>query len=202
MKKTLIVSVFAGCGKTWLTQHQEQYGYVICDSDSSSYKKVNGWETHYVVDILKKVKSGLYDFVFVCQTESVIAEMDRQGIPYVIVEPDNIIWNDSELPERTKERQLIKQQWFGRFALRDNSHIKDFSKWIEHIEEIYDERTSLDFINKHHQLSFFTLNQNQYLSDIIDDLYWKKERVGLCIISNAVVVEAGSLVTCSRVIHK
>lgn len=45
--------------------------------------------------------------------------MDRQGIPYVIVEPDNIIWNDYELPERTKERQLIKQQWFGRFALRD-----------------------------------------------------------------------------------
>ena len=101
--------------------------------------------------------------------------MDKQGIPYIIVEPDNIIWNDSELPERTKERQLIKQQWFGRFVLRDNSHIKDFLKWLKHIEEIYDERTSLDFINKHHQLSFFTLNQNQYLSDIIDDLYWKKE---------------------------
>lgn len=49
------------------------------------------------------------------------------------------------------------------------------SKWLKHIEEIYDERTSLDFINRHHQLSFFTLNQNQYLSDIIDDLYWKKE---------------------------
>lgn len=40
--KTMIVSVFAGCGKTWLTQHQEQYGYAICDSDSSSYEKVNG----------------------------------------------------------------------------------------------------------------------------------------------------------------
>lgn len=48
-------------------------------------------------------------------------------------------------------------------------------KWLKHIEKIYDERTSLDFINRHHQLSFFTLNQNQYLSDIIDDLYWKKD---------------------------
>lgn len=28
-----------------------------------------------------------------------------------------------------------------------------------------------DIISYH----FFTLNQNQYLSDIIDDLYWKKE---------------------------
>lgn len=175
MKKTLIVSVFADCGKTWLTQHQKQYGYMICDSDSSSYEKVNGWETYYVADILEKAKSGQYDFVFVCQTESIIDEMDKQGIPYVIVEPDNIIWNDSEPVERTKERQLIKQQWFGRFVLRDNSHIKDFSKWLKHIEEIYDEQTSLDFINRHHQLSFFTLNQNQYLSDIIDDLYWKKE---------------------------
>lgn len=184
MKKTLIVSVFAGCGKTWLAQHQEQYGYTVCDSDSSSYEKVNGWETHYVTDLLEKAKSGQYDFVFVCQTESVIDEMDRQGIPYIIVEPDNIIWNDSELPERTKERQLIKQQWFGRFVLRDNSHIKDFSKWLNHIKEIYDERTSLDFINNHHQLSFFTLNQNQYLSDIIDDLYWKKEHYDFYTIYN------------------
>lgn len=77
MKKTLIVSVFAGCGKTWLTQHQKQYGYMICDSDSSSYEKVNGWETYYVADILEKARSGRYDFVFVCQTESVIDEMDR-----------------------------------------------------------------------------------------------------------------------------
>ena len=175
MSKTLIVSAFAGCGKTWLTQNQEQYGYAVCDSDSSFYAKVNGWETHYVSDILEKAKSGQYDFVFVCQTESVIDEMDRQGIPYVIVEPDNIIWNEFETLERAKERQLIKQQWFGRFVLRNNSHIKDFSKWLNHIKEIYDERTSLEFINKHHQLTFFILSQNQYLSDIIDDLYWKKE---------------------------
>lgn len=102
---------------------------------------------------MEKAKSGKYDFVFVCQTESVIDEMDRQGVPYVIVEPDNIVWY-FETPERVKERQLIKQQWFGRFALRDNSHIKDFPKWLEHMKDIYDERTSLDFINKHHQVSF------------------------------------------------
>lgn len=176
MKRTLIVSVFTGCGKTYLTEHQHEYGYSVCDSDSSSYKKLIGWENTYVSDILKKAKSGKYDFVFVCQTESVIAEMDKQGIPYVIVEPDNIVWNEFETQERKRERKLIKQQWMGRLVLRNNNHIKDFEKWFEHIKEIYDERTSLDFINKHKQLSFFGLNQNQYLSDIIDDLYWKKER--------------------------
>ena len=124
---------------------------------------------------MKKAKSGKYDFVFVCQTESVLDELDREGIPYVIVEPDNIVWNEFEVRERARERQLIKQQWFGRFVLRDNSHIKDFSKWFNHMKEIYDERTSLDFINRHHQLSFFTLGQNQYLSDVINELYWKKE---------------------------
>ena len=102
-------------------------------------------------------------------------EMDRQKIPYVIVEPDNIVWNEQESKERAKERQIIKQQWFGRFILRDNSHIKNFSKWLNHMKDIYDERTGLGFIVKHNPVSFFVLKQNQYLSYIIDDLYWKKQ---------------------------
>ena len=63
----------------------------------------------------------------------------------------------------------------GRFVLRNNSHIKDFSKWLSHMKDIYDERTGFDFIAKHNPVSFFVLKQNQYLSDIIDDLYWKKQ---------------------------
>lgn len=61
------------------------------------------------------------------------------------------------------------------FAKALGAHIKDFGKWINHIKEIYDERTSLHFIQSHQQVSFFTLEMNQYLSDIIEDLYWKKE---------------------------
>lgn len=175
MRRTLVVSVFAGCGKTWLTEHQKEYRYAVCDSDSSSYDKADGWEVSYVNDIMRKVKSGKYDFVFVCQTESVIDELDKQGVAYVIVEPDNIVWSKFETKERMKERQLIKQQWFGRFVLRDNSHIKDFPKWLSHMKKIYDERTSLDFINRHNQVTFFTLRQNQYLADIIDELYRMKE---------------------------
>lgn len=175
MRKTMIISAFSACGKSWLTKHQDRFGYTMRDHDSSAYKKVAGWEKEYIANFLKEAKSGYYDFVFVSMTESVICEMDRQGIPYVIVEPDNIIWNEYETTERVLERQLIKQQWFGRLFLRDNSHIKDYHSWLNHMKEIYDERTSLDFINKHKQISFFTLNQNQYLSDIIHELYWKKE---------------------------
>ena len=167
MRRTMVVSVFAGCGKTWLANHQNKYGYSMRDSDSSTYEKTAGWEKEYINSFMKEAKSGKYDFIFVCQTESVIDEMDRQKIPYVIVEPDNIVWNEQESKERAKERQIIKQQWFGRFILRDNSHIKNFSKWLNHMKDIYDERTGLGFIVKHNPVSFFVLKQNQYLSDIM-----------------------------------
>ena len=154
---------------------EDKYGYSMRDSDSSTYEKTAGWEKEYVNGFMEEAKSGKYDFVFVCQTESVIDEMDRRKIPYIIVEPDNIVWNKQEAEERAKERQIIKQQWFGRFVLRNNSHIKDFSKWLSHMKDIYDERTGFDFIAKHNPVSFFVLKQNQDLSDIIDDLYWKKQ---------------------------
>lgn len=104
---------------------EDKYGYSMRDSDSSTYEKTAGWEKEYVNGFMEEAKSGKYDFVFVCQTESVIDEMDRRKIPYIIVEPDNIVWNKQEAEERAKERQIIKQQWFGRFVLRNNSHIKD-----------------------------------------------------------------------------
>ncbi len=47
MRRTMVVSVFAGCGKTWLTNHQNQYGYSMRDSDSSTYEKTAGWEKEY-----------------------------------------------------------------------------------------------------------------------------------------------------------
>ena len=90
MRRTMVVSVFAGCGKTWLTNHQNQYGYSMRDSDSSTYEKTAGWEKEYINSFMEEAKSGKYDFIFVCQTESVIDEMDRQKIPYVIVEPDKM----------------------------------------------------------------------------------------------------------------
>lgn len=29
MRRTMVVSVFAGCGKTWLANHQNKYGYEL-----------------------------------------------------------------------------------------------------------------------------------------------------------------------------
>lgn len=177
MKRTLIISAFPACGKTYLYKNQNTLQFNSCgkkihysfsDSDSSKFPKRDGWEIEYVDHIEKKI--GAVDFVFISQHENVLKELQNRSIPFVTVAPDNSEW----LSE--KERMLIKQQWFGRFILRDNSHIADdLNTWINRKMEDYDKQTSIEHLTKYNPVSFFTLNENQYLSDIIEDLFWKKE---------------------------
>ena len=42
MKNTKIYSVFPACGKSWLYDHQEEFGIKVLDSDSSYFSHV--WE--------------------------------------------------------------------------------------------------------------------------------------------------------------
>lgn len=173
---TMIISAFPACGKTYLYERQdklkftyfgEKKSFTFCDSDSSQYKKEHGWEKKYVDDIEKKI--GTIDFLFISQYENVFQELNNRNIPFIVISPDNASWT-SDL-----ERQLVKQQWFGRFILRDNSHIKDFVNWLESLKDNYDEWTSIEQITKYNPTSFFLLKETQYISDIIGDLYWKKE---------------------------
>lgn len=112
MRRTMVVSVFAGCGKTWLTNHQNQYGYSMRDSDSSTYEKTAGWEKEYINSFMEEAKSGKYDFIFVCQTESVIDEMDMRK--FVEEETDKIpkfcitLTADSIIPK-------FQKQWLDKY---------------------------------------------------------------------------------------
>ena len=179
-KRTMVISAFPGCGKTYLYENQdklefncqgERKKFTFCDSDSSHYKKHDGWEKEYVEDIEKKL--GILDFIFISQHDKVLEELNTRKIPFVIVAPDNAEWLSS------RERELTKQQWFGRFVLRDNSHIKDFPSWLESLKEHYDEWTSYEHLEKYKPVSIFSLGIDQYLSDIISDLYAKKETYAL-----------------------
>lgn len=161
--KTIIVSAFPGCGKTYLYANQDKYGYKIIDSDSSKFEKYDGWEKEYVDYISSNI--GKYDFIFVSKHPVVLNELNNRKIPFVMVSPDN----SDALSE--KERQLIKQQWFGRFILRDNSHIKDFDRWIKRQIEHYDERTSYKHLTLYNPIKVILLKENEYLSDKIDELY-------------------------------
>lgn len=177
MVKTMIVSAYAGCGKTWLTENnlkfprwmkQEQLHLTCLDIDSSGYDKKNPlWVKRYVSDIWNAI--GEYDFIFVSLRKEVRKELNERDIPFVTVAPDNTDFGTA------RDRELTKQQWFGRFLLRDNSHIVDFPKWLKSLIDGYDETMSLDNLTAYGAVSFFLLKYNQYLSDIIVDLFQKKE---------------------------
>ena len=108
--KTKIYSVFPACGKTWLYEHQEDYGLKILDSDSSYFAWV--WECpeddergmhspnarktkqrnpsfpqNYIDHIKCKIESGKYDYIFVSSHASVREALDKEGIDFTIVYP-------------------------------------------------------------------------------------------------------------------
>lgn len=109
---------------------------------------------------------GKVSFVLVPQYEELLKELENQGIPFVVVAPNNTKYISD------KERSLIKQQWFGRFILKDNSHIKDFDAWLNTMKENYDKLTSTEYLMKYHPVGLFTLDKDEYLSDIIEDIFW------------------------------
>ena len=160
--ETKIISVFPGCGKTYLYRNQEKFNYKILDSDSSKFEKYDGWEKEYIDYISSNI--GKYNFIFVSKHPVVLKELNNRNIPFIMVSPNN---SDNI---SSQERQLIKQQWFGRFILRDNSHIKDFDSWIKRQIEYYDERTSLEHLNLYNPVKVILLKQDEYLSDKINDL--------------------------------
>lgn len=164
---TLIISAFPGCGKTYIYENQDKYGYKVMDSYSSKFAKHENWEEEYVEHI--KNNLGKFDFIFIAQYFKVLELLDRDNVAFVVVSPDN----REELSDM--ERQLIKQQWFGRFILRDNSHIKDLNEWLELLKNNYDVWTSVESLSKNHPQELVLLKENQYLSDVIDDLYLKKQ---------------------------
>lgn len=177
MKKTLIISAFPACGKTFLYKNQEQLlfksqdglqiHYSFLDSDSSKFKKYDGWEKEYVNHIEENI--GKVDFIFISQHDVVLQEIANRGLPFVTVGPENLPWTTNE------NKMLTKQQWFGRFVLRDNTHIANFMDWIKKLSENYDSWTSIQQQTKYGPIEFFSLGANQYLSNIIEELYYKKE---------------------------
>ena len=161
--KGLVVGAFPGCGKTYVFRNQDKYDWSFSDSDSSQFKKYPGWEKEYVDAIEERIKTC--DFVFIAQQSIVLQELRLRNIPFVTVLPNNTDEIDA------KQRQLIKQQWFGGFMLRDNSHIRDFNAWLKILIANYDEWTSIEHImNEQKPNKYYLLNQDQYISDILEEL--------------------------------
>ena len=120
--ETKIYSVFPACGKTWLYEHQEEYGLKILDSDSSQFswlyvsfdengnairgvRKIRNPEfpTNYIKHIKENI--GKCDCIFVSSHESVRKALDKEGIDFTIVYPET----------------SCKAEWIGRCFIRDKN---------------------------------------------------------------------------------
>lgn len=97
---------------------------------------------------------GTVDFIFISQQEGVLKKLKIRGISFVVVAPDNSEWVSE------KERMLTKQQWFGKFLLRDNSHIRDFDSWLKKLITHYDDWTIVEHLIQFDPVSFFLLKKS------------------------------------------
>ena len=168
--KAIVVSAFPGCGKTYAFEHQEELGWCIKDSDSSKYEKEPNWEKTYVSDIKNAIESGEYDFIFVSQHDGIRKELQDQGVPFATVSPPG---HDGAVYSRFL---LEKAAWFDRFKDRDNSHIKDFDKFMKVLEDNYNSWTSKENQSKYGCKFHITLYRGRYIKDCLGSIkdFWIK----------------------------
>lgn len=112
---TKIYSIFPACGKTWLYEHQEDYDLKILDSDSSNFSWIKirdafgrntkvrnpDFPNNYIKHIKENI--GKCDCIFVSCHASVREAMDKEGIDYTVVYPE----------------QSCKAEWVGRCFIRE-----------------------------------------------------------------------------------
>lgn len=115
---TRIYSIFPACGKTWLFEHQEDYGLKILDSDSSEFSWIRLYDplgrpttklrnpdfpNNYIEHIKENI--GKYDCIFVSSHATVREALDKEGIDFTIVYP---------MP-------MCKAEWIGRCFIREKN---------------------------------------------------------------------------------
>lgn len=163
--KSAIVSCFPGCGKTHLHLNNTS-SFKILDLESTPFSTQNGWPENYINTIISKC--GNYDIILISQHEEVLQLLQEKKYTFFVVSPNN---SDYLSP---KKRALIKQQWFGRFFLRDNKHIINsigFDEWLKIITENYEEWTSIEHLAKYSPSKIYLLDDGEYISDIVQKIY-------------------------------
>ena len=156
MKNTKVYSVFPACGKSWLYDHQEEFGIKVLDSDSSYFSHI--WECtdgdelgmyspnakktsernpsfpqNYVDHIKCKFESGKYDYIFVSSHEEVRKALTAAGIEFTVVVPD--LRCKAEWVGRCFLRQLAGNQGFPVELMA-----KNFEDWVNScIDGIHEE---------------------------------------------------------------
>lgn len=159
--KTIIVSAFPACGKSYATKYLNSIGYKTLDSDSCEFswlKDELGNNTtirnpNFIREYINHIKEniGKVDFIFVSSHKDVRIGLENNELNYTIVYPDKI----------------MKNEWVGRCFNRGNTFefcsliSKNFNIWIDEIkQEIFNTK----FITGEIVLN----NNNSYIMSVID----------------------------------
>ena len=145
-KRAIIISGFAGVGKTGLVEHASFYEKKkIFDLSSSYFRKNEGWEKIYC-DIVESI-SKEYDYIFISNHKQVVDEMLKRGLKFYIVYP----------------MQNCRDEYVRRFIERGNSE-EYITKFIKNWDRFISELDNVKSENK------IKLRSGQYLSDVIGRL--------------------------------
>lgn len=121
--KTIIVSAFPGCGKTFLSnKFNNREIFIDKDNGHLTTELQFGQYNQEIIELI-----GHTEYVLISQYPEILNIIYEKGYKYVIVAPNN----SSLISNAT--RKAIKQQWFGRFILRGNNNI-----WISNLVQNYD----------------------------------------------------------------
>lgn len=164
--RTAIIAAYAGAGKTYAAEHNDNIKCI--DLDSSQFSRMGGdWQDAYVEKIKELV--GKYDFIFIAQCMPVLAILGAWEIPFVLVIPNPRLEADAD------EQERIKQAWFERIKNRDNSHIANLPKFLKMLDEEWKLQTSKEVMKLYSPVYIHTLAYNEYLSDLLPTLHYRKE---------------------------
>ena len=142
-QKGVIISGFAGIGKTGLIEHTPYYvGKKIFDLSSSFFRKNLGWEKVYC-DIAINL-ANKYDYVFISTHNMVIDEMLSRGEKFYIVYPKQYCKDEYIEILKTVDKAYIMDIYAARETQGDiDIDINDIIKAIPNAEHI-----TQDEINK------------------------------------------------------
>ena len=150
-----IIMAFPGSGKTY---YEKNCGKRVLDLDSSKFRKTKDWEEHYVDIVEQIIKEDRYDVLLICPYTKVMQIMKNRSIDFT-----------AEIPysENNRERITIKEMMFGRYALRDQSHIRNPETWMYQMKKNYDMWTDPEEIKRYTPDVQYINLEKRYLSDII-----------------------------------
>lgn len=168
--KTCVVSVFPACGRNYTYCNQNKIlirKALFEDKSSCTILNCNDRYPKSIKTIEKSI--GSVDFILFEQNDLLLKTLKSKGIPVVMVVPNN-----SSMIEE-KERVLIKNQWLGRIVA-SRSESDDLNRIIRVFLDNYEDWTNISTIRENYSpADIFKLSQGEYLADILEKLYWKKE---------------------------